>query len=224
MAFFNRLLDNLPQDLAARMAEHLELVHLERSTSVMQPGVTIDFVYFPTTCLISLVSTTDSGNMAEASTVGQDGFVGIAAIFGQPAVATTSGIIQIEGDALRMSVEQLEIAIQDSRLRRALGNYALWVIAVITQSAACQAFHPVQERLARWLLMVRFSTGRLEFPLTQELMAIMLGAQRPTVSIAIGALENAGFVQHRRGVISIVDEPGLESAACECFAITQGLL
>jgi CRP-like cAMP-binding protein len=187
----------------------------------MHLGHPLEFVYFPTTCLASLVAMTESGNMVEASTVGKEGFIGMQALFGLPAMASTGCVIQIAGEALRMPVSQFSQDIEDGRLRRALGAYVGWVMAVINQSAACLAFHPVQERLARWLLMVRLGTEQDEFPLTQEFLAVMLGSHRPTVSIAMGALENAGFIEHRRGVIRIVDSLGLESASCECFAMTE---
>jgi CRP-like cAMP-binding protein len=224
MATGNRLLDSLPPDVLQAVTPHLELIHMPHGASVMYYGRAVEFVYFPITSLVSLVAMTESGNMVEASTVGNDGFVGIPALLSHPAIAATGGMIQIEGDALRMSVAQFRQDIQDQRLRDVLGAYALWVIAVSNQSAACMAFHPVQERLARWLLMVRHSTGLNEFPLTQDLLAVMLGSHRPTVSIAIAALENAGFIQHRRGRITILDGLGLESASCECFAMTQALL
>jgi CRP-like cAMP-binding protein len=107
--------------------------------------------------------------------------------------------------------------LRDYRFREVLGRYVSRVFAAMAQSTACVAFHPVQERLARWLLMVSDALERDEFTLTQDSLAVMLGTHRPTVSIAVGILEKAGLLSHRRGVVRIIDKPGLTEASCECY-------
>ena len=153
--------------------------------------------------------------------VGADGFTGLTTLFGMRA-AGTRAMVQIGGEALRMPIEPFEQHLADARLRQPLGVYASRTLSRIAQSTGCVAFHPIEQRLARWLLMVRDSLDREEFPLTQEFLSYMLGVHRPTVTIASRLLVNAGLIEHRRGVIRIIDPEGLEQASCECYAYWRG--
>ena len=217
----NRLLESLPGDLLQRFSADLELVSLSRDDVVMDPETPIEFVYFPTDSLISLVVSMQTGNTVEAMVVGTDGFTGITTLFGMRSPATRA-IVQIGGEALRMPIEHFEQHLADARLRKTLGAYAARTFSRIAQSTGCVAFHPVEQRLARWLLMVRDSLDRKEYPLTQEFLSYMLGVHRPTVTIASRLLVNAGLIEHRRGVIRIADPEGLEQASCECYAAWRG--
>jgi len=214
----SRFIAALPADLQQSMRPDLELMDLARDEVLLRIGDLIDAVYFPTTCMVSMVVTLENGSTIEAATVGSNGFVGISSFLGgQRAEAT--GMVQIAGEALRMDVAAFQTHLQDPRLRANLGAYTAATFATIAQSTACIAFHPVQERLARWLLMVRDGIERNEFPLTQEFLAVMLGVQRPTVTIASRTLEKAGLIEHRRGRIRIPDAEALAQAACECYRV-----
>jgi CRP-like cAMP-binding protein len=179
-------------------------------------GEEIEFVYFPTSCLVSMVVALESGSTVEAATVGSDGFVGVSAFLGMNDADITA-FVQIEGEAFRLEIAEFRRLLGDSGVRAACGSFAAKTLATIAQSTACIAFHPVQERLARWLLLVRDSTERDEFALTQDFIAVMLGVHRPTVTITIRLLESAGLIEHRRGLVRIVDREALAQAACECY-------
>ncbi len=216
----SRFLSALPADLLKRIEPDLEAVSLKRDQLLMRAGTEMDYVYFPTDCMISVVVTLENGNTIEAITVGNDGFVGISAFLGLERADATA-MVQIAGDCLRLNVAAFRRLLQEARLRELLGAYTARTFALIAQSTACIAFHPVQERLARWLLMVRDGIERDEFLLTHDFLAVMLGVHRPTVTIAIRILEKAALIEHRRGVVKIVDPDGLTQAACECYRASR---
>lgn len=219
----SRFLQALPVELLARMEPDLEAITLERDEVLIQPGLALDFVYFPTSCMISVIVKLEDGNAIESTTIGNDGFSGIAAFLGNE-VGDLTNMVQIPGEAMRMRVDAFRALLDDPGLRTHLGGYAARMFAAMGQSAACISFHAFHERLARWLLLVQDDIERGEFPLTQEFMAMMLGVHRPTVTIAIGMLQNAGLIEHRRGVIKITDRAGLIAAACECYPAKADLL
>ena len=181
-----------------------------------QAGGPVQFVYFPLSCLASTVVILEDGSMAEALTIGKEGFVGASLYFERDTAELTT-FIQIPGEALRLDAKLFQMSLEDARFRRVIGNYTGRALATVAQSTACMAFHPLQERLARWLLLVRDGLELDEFPLTQDFLAIMLGVHRPTVTIAVKILQTAGLIQHRRGRVRITDTEGLTSAACECY-------
>jgi CRP-like cAMP-binding protein len=217
----SRFLGSLSLDLQKRLAPALEQVNLLRGEGLHQAGETIDYVYFPISCMVSMVVSIESGNMIEATTVGNDGYVPVSAFFGGDRADVTA-IVQMSGEALRMKIDDFRRELDYPEFRRALGAYSAKTLQTTGQSIACIAFHPLQERLARWLLTVRDATERDEMPLTQDFLAVMLGVHRPTVTIAIRILESAGLIEHRRGLIRIVDADALANSACECYHVLNG--
>jgi CRP-like cAMP-binding protein len=127
-------------------------------------------------------------------------------------------LCQITGDALRIDSGRFAEHLQEPRLRDRLGQYASALTRIMAQSTACMAFHPIEQRLARWLLLVQDELEGNRFSLTQEYLAVMLGVHRPTVTVAIRTLEMAGLISHGRGFTEILNRPGLTEAACECYA------
>jgi CRP-like cAMP-binding protein len=126
---------------------------------------------------------------------------------------------QMGGDSLRAPLRPFLEAMRSApTLRRAVHRYIAFSLRVAGQGIACNALHTVESRASRWLLMVHDQAGRDEFPMTQEFLALMLGVRRPSVTVVAGALQNAGLISYRRGVIVILDRAGLEGAACECYA------
>ncbi len=203
------------------MRADLDRIRLTRGAVLQTATARPEFIYFPIDCLVSLVVTLESGDMVEAATIGNDGYVGISTVLGiEPARLTA--MVQIAGEAFRMPVDAFQALMNIPELRSRLQAYASRALATISQSVACMAFHPVQERLARWLLLVRDGLQHDEFPLTQDFLAVMLGVHRPTVTIAVRILESAGVISHRRGVIKIVDVPALQDASCECYEVSVG--
>ena len=191
---------------------------MKRGDIMLTAGEVIEHIYFPTDCLASMIVTLESGNTVEAATVGNDGFVGISAFFGVNR-AEISAVVQIAGKSQRIELALFNELMRDDRFRDTAGAFAARTLGTVAQSTACIAFHPVQERLARWLLLVRDSTDRSEFLLTQDFLAVMLGVHRPTVTIAIRLLESAGLIEHRRGRIHIVNPKALVQASCECYRL-----
>ena len=179
------------------------------------------FVHFPHDCVISLVTELKDGSSVEAMTVGCDGFAGMAVFHGLSSSRLTL-IGQISGTAHRLpSTEFRRLLGECEALDRLIHRYSQFVFETVSQSAACNRMHVIEQRCARWLLMSEDRVGRNHFDLTQEFLAEMLGVRRPGVTVAMGALEKAGFISHGRGRIAVTDRPGLEGAACECYGVIK---
>jgi len=204
-----------PKDLE-RITSAAEFVTLAGKDPVWEENQPIRTVYFPETAVISLVTLLDAGSI-EAITIGNDGFVGLP-VFHGPGQTVTRANCQMPGTTWRMSAETFTALCSDMpELNRALDRYSQLVIETISQSAACNRVHVIEERCARWLLMSHDRVASDEIPLTQEFLAQMLGVRRPGVTVAIGILERAGLIAHGRGRITVTDRKGLEAASCECY-------
>jgi len=216
-AIRNQLLSLLPQSELDTILGQAEDVAVRSKEVIFRRGETIRHVYFPENCVISLVTELQNGDAVEAMTIGSDGFAGVAVFHGVKA-SRLKGVGQISGQAWRLSAEDFkELAIGCENFGRVLHRYSQLVFETVSQSAACNRLHVIEQRCARWLLMSQDRVGRDEFNLTQEFLAEMLGVRRPGVTVAMGALEKAGLIGHSRGMIAVVDRPGLEKAACECY-------
>ena len=214
----NRLLDSLPLDERALLDSLLEDVELDVADEIAAAGEVIPWVHFPETAVLSLITVVGSGAGVEALTVGRDGVAGLPLVAGSRTTFVRI-VCQIPGRSRRMRAEDFIRALPDlPGLRRRVEMYAQLAFDVTSQSAACNRVHVTEERCARWLLMSQDRAGRGEFKLTQVFLAQMLGVRRPAVTVAIGLLESAGLIQHRRGRIRITDRAGLDDAACECYS------
>jgi CRP-like cAMP-binding protein len=213
----NKILNLLaPKELEA-VLERCEVVSVESEEIIFLRNEPIPFAYFPDDCVISLVTELEDGDVVEAMTVGNDGFVGMSVFHGVPS-SRLKAIGQISGEARRLTTDDfLELASQYEGLNRLLHRYSQFVFETVSQSAACNRLHVIEQRCARWLLMSEDRVGRNRFDLTQEFLAEMLGVRRPGVTVAMGVLEKAGLIAHGRGNITVVDRAGLEKAACECY-------
>jgi len=212
----NRLLAAMPEQVRSHLMPQLEYVPLTARTVLAESGSPLRHAYFPhagVICLMAVLRT----SAAETATVGAEGFIGFEALLGSP-IASQRILVQISGSASRLPIETLmALARENPELRELLLGYLRYFMIQILQSVACNGLHPVRERCARWLLMAHDRAGTDRFHLTQEFLAELLGIQRPSVTIVARNLQSAGFIQYRRGLISIVDRPGLERAACECY-------
>ena len=172
-----------------------------------------------------MVTELKDGGMVEVATIGREGVVGITAVLQHNPVSSTS-MVQGETDTCyRMHADVFRAEMdRHGVFYELLMHYGQALVGFIMQSTACNAVHSVEQRLARWLLMARDRMGSDEFPLTQEFVAMMLGASRPTVSIVAGTLQKAGLITYRRGKVKIVDGQRLEAASCECYRTTTDLL
>jgi len=178
-------------------------------------------VFFPTSGLVSLLTVMQDGDSIELATIGREGFTGLSVFFGAD-VATSRGIVQVPGEAFRISAERFRHHIpRCPGLQSALAAFAEMLFALVAQTTACNQLHPVSQRLARWLLLTHDRAEQDDFPMTQEFLSQMLGVHRPTVSVAAAALQNTGIIQYRHGKMRVLDRPALEATACECYATIQ---
>ncbi|MGQ0544812.1 MAG: Crp/Fnr family transcriptional regulator [Betaproteobacteria bacterium] len=216
----NSILDALPS--AARRAFHkAALVDLPAGTELVNQGERIIHAFFPTTAVCSMVVELASGDKAETATVGSDGFVGVPLVLGAP-VSHSSGIVQVPGGGYRLPAKQLlELCREHEGFRRALFGYTAFELRLASRSVACNSFHSVRQRLARWLLFTHDRAGTDEFPLTHEALSAVLGATRPRVTQAAARLRAEGVIAYERGRIRILERARLEAAACECYEETR---
>lgn len=216
-AIRNSILRLLPPTELDAVLDRAETVTVRTQEVVYERDQPIPFVYFPENGVISLVTELQDGDQVEAMTVGNDGFTGIAVFHGL-ASSMLKGIGQITGEARRIAVEDFRALFsQCAGLNRLLNRYSQFTFETVSQSAACNRLHVIEQRCARWLLMSHDRVGRDKFDLTQEFLAEMLGVRRPGVTVAMGLLEKAGLITHGRGNITVVDRAGLEKASCECY-------
>ena len=177
----------------------------------------IRHVYFPTGGVISVLCTTDDGASIEAATVGMEGMAGIPVFLGVD-VSPNRALVQVAGEAVRMEAEVFrELADQNSRFHSLLHLYTYALMNQMSLSVACNRFHNVEKRLARWLLMMQDRAQVDEFRFTQELISQMIGTRRPHVSTAVCNLHNTGLIHNGRGKIDILDREGLVKVACDCY-------
>jgi CRP-like cAMP-binding protein len=210
------------EDFAA-VSDQLETVNLSVRQTLYEDGSPANDVYFPIDCVISVVTTMNDGSAIETATVGYEGMCGAQVALGTRDMFGR-WFCQIPGRAYKMSVADfLRGYERDERWRLAVGRYLQAVIDVLSQSVACNRLHLVSERCARWLLMSADRVHSSDFPLTHEALATMLGVRRAGVSVAAAALQAAGYLSYRRGRFHMIDKAGLESAACECYAVTRAI-
>ena len=217
----NHLLAALPAAELEPLAAHLELVPMPLGAMLYEPGGQLHHAYFPTTAIVSLHYVMESGASAESAGVGNEGMVGIPLFMGGN-TTPSSAVVQIAGHAFRLEARLLkrEFARAGS-LQRLLLRYAQALITQMTQTAACNRHHTVEQQLCRWLLLTLDRSPSSELTMTQELVANMLGVRREGITQAAGRLQEAGIIRHRRGHITVLERPGLEAHACECYAVVR---
>lgn len=217
----NRLLGLLSSRDYSRLSPHLQSVPLEYRKSLYRADKKIDFVYFIETGVGSLVNTMANGQAAEVGTIGNEGVVGLPLVLGDDR-APTSVYVQVPGEGLRMagSLFKEELA-RSATMQVVMLRYVHALFNQVAQSAACNHFHSLEQRCCRWLLMTRDRMQSDDFLLTQEFLAMMLGVQRPGVSIAAGGLQRAGLITYTRGNVTILDGPGLKKLSCECYVVAK---
>jgi CRP-like cAMP-binding protein len=217
----NRILAALSDEEHGLAERHTDLVQMKRRQSIWEPGETIEEVYFPLTAVTSVVAQDENGGQVEVGTIGNEGVAGLPAFLGAD-TSPQSAFVQVSGDAYRMSVGDFKrLSGAGTGLRRMLELYTQGFVNQVSQSVACNRLHDVRQRLARWLLMTRDRVPSDRFELTQEFVGQMLGVRRATVTEAAGGLQEAGLIRYSRGVIEILDRPGLEAASCTCYRIVQ---
>jgi CRP-like cAMP-binding protein len=217
----NRLLLALPSRNLKLLMPELEHILCQRGQILMDADSSLDHVYFPDSGVVSVVAVYADGSVIEMATIGREGCTGMQAFFG----AKTSSVrllVQIPGSAARMSRAAFVRAMESMpSFRNLMSAYIHAFLEQVLVSVACNGAHSLKQRLARWLLMMRDRSDADTLPITQGLLAEMLGVQRPTVTNSARELEDAGLIERRRRQVAILDRQGLAEQSCECYQLVR---
>ena len=217
----NHLLAALLPAEVERLIPHLQLVPLPLGLVLYRPGEQLQHAFFPTSAIVSLHYVTESGAAAEIAGVGNEGVVGIALFMGGGSVPGAA-VVQTAGFAYQLEERHLkrEFALAGS-MQAQLLRYTQALLTQIAQTAVCNCHHSLEQRLCRWLLLTLDRCVSEDLVITQELVAGILGVRRESITDAAGALQRAGYINSRRGHISVIDRHGLEATACECYGVVR---
>jgi CRP-like cAMP-binding protein len=219
----NSLLAALPRKDYRHLLAGLEPVTLTFGEVLYEPGDTIRHVYFPDKSLVSLLTLADGHLALEVGLIGREGMLGVPLVLGHSESAVRA-LVQGGGTAMRMSAAQFRREFRLSLpLQRELYRYVHTLMAQISQTAACNRFHVVETRLARWLLMTQDRVKSDHFRMTQEFLGHMLGVRRVGVTKAAQVLQQRKLIHYSRGDITVLDRDGLEAAACECYKVVKDM-
>jgi len=217
----NRVLLALPESEYQSLRPLLSFQYLPSHTSLHEPGEKLEFVHFPNRGLVSLVVVTREGKTVEVGVVGNEGLVGTPALVGLDRYPHRA-VVQIAGDGFRIRVEALRNAMASSPyLQNLSSRHAVIQGMQAAQSAACNRLHGIEQRLARWLLMMQDRVDNSHLCITHDFLSAMLGTDRPSVSLAAALLQRKGTIEYTRGAVRIVNRELLEEASCECYQVIQ---
>jgi CRP-like cAMP-binding protein len=220
----NQLIRLMPAADREALAPYMTTVVLEAGEILYEPEYPVEWVYLPTTAVLSVVTVMLDGRTVECDTVGYESAVGMLAALAAT-VAVSRTFVQIGGEAIRVSAARLRTQADHSgALRQLLIRHAYANLAQAHQSAACNALHELEQRLCKWLLMSQDRVGTDRVRLTQQYLATMLGVQRTTVTLALRDLSEKGLIQRGRGYVDILDRGRLEDLVCECYGAVRDSL
>jgi CRP-like cAMP-binding protein len=217
----NHLLSALPDKDYQRLLLYLQPLSFSLGEVICEPGGLLDYVYFPTSSVVSLLYTTQEGSTAETGLIGNDGVVGVALFLGGD-TTTNRAVVQIAGDAFSLKAKILrEEFARGGPFQHLLLRYIQAFITQLSQTATCNRLHPIEKRLCRWLLLSHDRVKSDKLLMTQEFISNMLGGRRESVTVAAGRLQDAGVIHYSRGHIVILDRKGLEANVCECYQVVK---
>ncbi len=217
----NAILHALADTSAALVLEHGTFEQLALRQQIYESEQPIHDVYFPLDCVLSIVARMRDGSQIEIGTIGREGMSAFPLIMGAQSTANVC-YCQVRGGAVKIPAKLFhELTARDAAFRQVLDRYLQAYVNMLGQLAACNRLHSVYERCARWLLMTRDRVDTDRLPLTQEFLAMMLGTGRSGVAIAAATFQQAGFIRYSHGNITLLDRPGLENAACECYEVAR---
>jgi CRP-like cAMP-binding protein len=214
----NTLLSALPASSQALLDSHLEPTECDLRRVLASAGEAMKFVFFPTAGCVSMIRRLVDGKGAEVGLVGREGLVGLPVLLGND-VSYVDALVQAPGIMLRISSEAFRrVCREDPALQQHFLRYALVFQNLTTQSAVCNGNHPLEQRAARWLLMMHDRADGDEFAMTQDFLSTMLAVHRPAVNITARLFQQSGLISYGNGRLRVIDRPGLEASACECYA------
>ena len=217
----NRILNALTRSEFESLSAHFDPVNLLPGEILCSPHQPITHVYFPNRGTVSVISPFKNGATVEVGMVGNEGMFGVCVVLGSISTPLTAQV-QLPGDALRMRAEALQRELgKCGQLQDLLLRYTQAFITQIAQTAACNRLHTIEQHLRRWLLLSHDRIASDELVMTQELIANMLGVRREGVTAAARSLQSQGLIRYVRGRIWILDRPGLEASACECYRVVK---
>ncbi|MDI9245139.1 Crp/Fnr family transcriptional regulator [Marinobacter sp. CHS3-4] len=217
----NKLLAALSDEARKRIFPKLKLVELSLGDVIYESDQSIEYVYFPVDCIISLLYVMVNGSSAEISVVGNEGMAGVAVIMGGESTPNRF-IVQSRGHAYRLPAADLKSEFNNySEIRIITLRFTQALITQMSQTAVCNRHHSIDQQLCRWLLLSLDRLGNRQLNMTQELIANMLGVRREGVTEAAGKLQKLGVIEYRRGCITVIDRPQLESLSCECYDVVR---
>ena len=217
----NRLLAVLKKADFERIVTRLEPVSMPLGEVLYESGGKLDWVYFPTDAIVSLLYVMEDGASAEIAVIGREGIVGIALFMGGQTMPNRA-VVQSAGQAYRLKGTILTQEFNRSgAVQHLLLRYTLALLTQMAQTAVCNRHHSVDQQLCRWLLLSLDRLPSNELSMTQELIANMLGVRREGVTEAAGKLQKAGLIDYHRGLITVLDRPGLEDRVCECYEVVR---
>ncbi|TVU89048.1 Crp/Fnr family transcriptional regulator [Vreelandella titanicae] len=213
----NQLLAALPDIERNAVMADCETVELAFNEVLLEPGDTVTYVYFPIDCFISLIAVVDTDNRLEVAMAGREGMLGTSLVLGIDDTPLLS-LVQGAGSALRISAARFKRLLEKCPvLNQRMKGYVYVVMNQLAKTAACNHFHEIEARLARWLLMTQDRASSDQLYLTHEFLAMMLGVRRAGVTVAALALQTRGLIGYHRGEIDVLNRPGLIEASCECY-------
>lgn len=218
----NRLLSLLTDEERERLSPSLEQFTLRQGDVIFHMDEPVERVCFPDSGIVSVVAVSEHGESVEIGMLGYEGVAGLQAVLGDGVPHNRRAVVQVSGGGRMIKADALRGEFKrGGRFQEVLLRYAQAYFTLVSQSVFCQAFHNIEERLARWLVECQFRTKSNELSLTQEYIAEIIGVRRAGVTEAVGHLTTRGLIAHSRGAITIVDQEGLEAAACGCRGIIR---
>jgi len=217
----NQLLGELPKQEYHELQRHMEEIPLVLEEFLYRPKMVISDVYFPNSGIVSLLAGVNERSTLEVGLVGKEGMVGLSVVMGVDS-SINHAVVQGSGSAMKLKATALRKECKKGGvLPKLLQRYSHSLLTQVTQSAVCNQFHSMNARLARWLLMTHDRMGTNEFQMTQEFLSNMLGVRREGVNKAAGGLQKQGLISYRRGLLRVLDRPGLEAVCCQCYEIIR---
>ncbi|HEX4001067.1 MAG TPA: Crp/Fnr family transcriptional regulator [Candidatus Acidoferrales bacterium] len=217
----NKILLGIPDIEYGLLRPHLRYLDMPHHLSLHEPREKIEYAYFPNRGMVSLVIVTEAGKSVEVGVLGNEGFAGAPIAVGLRR-STVAEVVQIAGDGFRVGMAAMQRVLPSApRLQAMLSRYAVLQGMQVAQTAACNRLHAVEQRLARWLLLAQDRVDSGQINLTHDFLAMMLGTDRPSVSLAANAMQKKKVIEYTRGAVKILNRKKLEGYACECYGVIQ---